>query len=327
MPLGRAHVGHRLDRLVLGRQRGGQRLGQAPGGDEPLGQHLVVDGGQEVGHPRSFRFARGSSGAAPADRRGATGRTYPEAVPFMPTADRDPGTGAVAATGDGAPRSSRRWELNPRPDDYKSSALPTELHRPWLRRRSGTRPSVRFRAARRTGVLAIHPAGWQAAGVDDPSAPDAQPPERPGHRVPVDRAVHPARALRRWPPCSCSAASTRHDRRRPRRGHDDDDDRRVGADHATGHGRPDHHHGAQGQPATCRCWWPTPRASPVPRRRSPTSSRWPGWNVQAPDQRHGQRVDLERLLRGRPEGRRQSGGRDPPPARRRWCCPTRRPRR
>ena len=42
MPLGGAHVGHRLDRLVLGRQRGGQRLGERPGGEEPIGDRPIA---------------------------------------------------------------------------------------------------------------------------------------------------------------------------------------------------------------------------------------------------------------------------------------------
>ena len=44
MPLGRAGLGHRLHRLVFGRERGRQRLGQAPSGVEPLGKHLIDHG-------------------------------------------------------------------------------------------------------------------------------------------------------------------------------------------------------------------------------------------------------------------------------------------
>ena len=38
VPLGGTHIGHRLHRLVLGGQRGGQSLGQTPGGVEAPGE-------------------------------------------------------------------------------------------------------------------------------------------------------------------------------------------------------------------------------------------------------------------------------------------------
>ena len=88
VPLGGAHVGHGLDRLVLGGQGAGQLLGQPPGVLEPPGQDRGNHRSQEIGHPSSFRFARGSSAPVRADRCSATARTYPEVVPDMPPTGR-----------------------------------------------------------------------------------------------------------------------------------------------------------------------------------------------------------------------------------------------
>src|SRR5438046_1893799 len=50
MPLRRAGVGHRLDRLVLGRQIGGQRLALAADGFEPVALRTAVVGVRRLRH-------------------------------------------------------------------------------------------------------------------------------------------------------------------------------------------------------------------------------------------------------------------------------------
>jgi hypothetical protein len=82
---------------------------------------------------------------------------------------------------------SRRWESNPRPDDYKSSALPTAPHRPGAGNCPVPRPFYgRSRQPTGTGgspglvsdrwiaeTLALPPPGWQA-GTQCPPPPSNQ---------------------------------------------------------------------------------------------------------------------------------------------------------
>ena len=225
MPLGRAHVGHRLDGLVLGRERGGQRLGEPPGGAEPIGQDLVVHGRQQVGHPRSFRLAWGSDGGHPARDHGELTRNCP-AMRARPARGGTSAGGVVAgqfrdtdravtAASQQVYRRSRRWESNPRPDDYKSSALPTAPHRhgAGLDLRS-PRPSVRSPepvrgASSGNACFCIRPVGRLACSGRSLRSTNSEPSEPGRGDGGSRRAVRSSCSCSSWwRPCCCSAAST-----------------------------------------------------------------------------------------------------------------------
>ena len=133
VPLGRAHVGHGLDGLVLGRQGGGERLGERPGGEEPVGDRQVAHGHQQIRHTRSSGTPWGSS------RRLAGGSGAPSPI--------EPSWSLLAAS------AARRRLLYPRP-------VPLTPERPPHRPRSSS--LVSSMAARHPGC---HADGRQEAQV------------------------------------------------------------------------------------------------------------------------------------------------------------------
>ena len=233
--------------------------------------------------PRSASGWRRTDRSACDLRRSSRDRPCP-LLPVMPCFRHDSPIGSdrrQVRTYPDLPRkrsASRRWESNPRPDDYKSSALPTAPHRPGAGAARCRRHVYGFPTAasgfgtcehgvdlRRPGEpkrLLLSPPGWQA-GTQWPThpEPDGRPPAGHGRGRPAGFPIAPrtrrARRLRgrhgararqgaSHPTTPSVAAATDYAARRPRR-------------------PPPPRTRARRRPpppirrARYRCWWPTPR--------------------------------------------------------------------
>ena len=209
-------------------------------------------------------------------------------------------------------QQSRRWESNPRPDDYKSSALPTAPHRPvpgsarcrshptivspvhrgLLRRRP---PHVRAGPDAETLASASRRlAGWRA--VANPSEHDSRPSGGPGGRqrgIPVRPRAHRPGRLRGRHRARPQQAPSRRRPRRPRG--------RPRVRRSTTTTKPAHPTTTTTTIAPSKVPVLVANASGVTGAAAAISAQLKpaGWDTAAPGRRLGPGDDVARVLRGR----------------------------
>ena len=201
VPLGRADVGHRLDRLVLGGERGRQRLGQGPDLPIPAGQlgaatvrvGVVIPpcpfGGSPSPSARGDPIQRSRPSAPRGEWPVQAGLGWPVPPPALPDRPRRaclrPGGGGMLSPTVGRPERDWEFEGGRIGPDWRDSE-------PWWP------PSPPPRTAPNVVLVVLDDVGFAQLGcygsdIDTPVIDGLADPGRPAGQLPHHRAVlaHP----------------------------------------------------------------------------------------------------------------------------------------